>query len=80
MASPTISSGSRPAHVYGIGLVGLLALILAARLIALHVNATDLFFDEAQYWSWGEDPAFGYYSQAAADRLDDQTVDGSPAA
>lgn len=63
MGSPTISSRTRPAHVYGIGLALLLALILAARLIALYANATDLFFDEAQYWSWGEDPAFGYYSK-----------------
>jgi len=33
------------------------------RLIALSFNATDLFFDEAQYWSWSLDPAFGYYSK-----------------
>ena len=40
-----------------------LGLILAVRLIALSVNGTDLFFDEAQYWSWGKEPAFGYYSK-----------------
>lgn len=33
------------------------------RLVALWLNATDLFFDEAQYWSWSLEPAFGYYSK-----------------
>lgn len=37
--------------------------LTAARLIALWANATDLFFDEAQYWSWSVAPAFGYYSK-----------------
>ena len=40
-----------------------LGLILIIRLIALFFNGTDLFFDEAQYWSWGKEPAFGYYSK-----------------
>jgi 4-amino-4-deoxy-L-arabinose transferase-like glycosyltransferase len=31
--------------------------------VALQLNATDLFFDEAQYWAWSEEPAFGYYSK-----------------
>jgi 4-amino-4-deoxy-L-arabinose transferase-like glycosyltransferase len=42
---------------------GGLALLLAARLLALRYNATDLFFDEAQYWYWSLEPAFGYYSK-----------------
>ena len=46
---------------------GLLALcnlvLLAIRFAALNWNATDLFFDEAQYWAWSEEPAFGYYSK-----------------
>ncbi len=33
------------------------------RVVALSFNATDLFFDEAQYWSWSLNPAFGYYSK-----------------
>lgn len=37
--------------------------ILGLRLVALHYNATDLFFDEAQYWFWGTEFAFGYYSK-----------------
>jgi 4-amino-4-deoxy-L-arabinose transferase-like glycosyltransferase len=42
-----------------LGLAGLLAF----RLLALRFNATDLFFDEAQYWTWSKEPAFGYYSK-----------------
>lgn len=41
------------------GLAGLLLL----RLVALALNRTDLFFDEAQYWTWSLEPAFGYYSK-----------------
>lgn len=43
-------------------LVGL-ALILVWRVVALSLNRTDVFFDEAQYWFWGEALAFGYYSK-----------------
>lgn len=41
------------------GLLGL----LAVRIVALAMNRTDLFFDEAQYWFWSLEPAFGYYSK-----------------
>lgn len=40
-----------------------LGVLLAVRLAALRINGTDLFFDEAQYWSWSLEPAFGYYSK-----------------
>ena len=40
-----------------------LAMLLALRIAALAFNGTDLFFDEAQYWSWSLEPAFGYYSK-----------------
>lgn len=40
-----------------------LLLLLCVRVTALATNATDLFFDEAQYWSWSLEPAFGYYSK-----------------
>jgi len=40
-----------------------LALILAVRLVSLHFNNTELFFDEAQYWYWAQSPAFGYFSK-----------------
>ncbi|MEM9356259.1 MAG: glycosyltransferase family 39 protein [Pseudomonadota bacterium] len=44
-------------------LFAVLALLLLFRLITLYFSRTDLFFDEAQYWSWSENPAFGYYSK-----------------
>lgn len=44
-------------------LVAMLGALLAIRLAALAFNATDLFFDEAQYWTWSREPAFGYYSK-----------------
>lgn len=44
-------------------LVAALGLLLVLRLVALRFNQTELFFDEAQYWSWGQEPAFGYYSK-----------------
>lgn len=40
-----------------------LGALLAVRLLALVFNKTDLFFDEAQYWAWSVEPAFGYYSK-----------------
>jgi hypothetical protein len=55
-----ISAGDRP-WVQAL-LVALVAL-LTFRLVALYVNGTDLFFDEAQYWAWSEEPAFGYFSK-----------------
>ncbi len=40
-----------------------LGALLVFRVVALYVNGTDLFFDEAQYWAWSQEPAFGYYSK-----------------
>lgn len=54
--------GSRVAHWFAALLAAVLA-ILMLRLVALQFNATDLFFDEAQYWFWGTELAFGYYSK-----------------
>ncbi len=33
------------------------------RVVALWFNQVDLFMDEAQYWLWGQEPAFGYFSK-----------------
>lgn len=41
---------------------GVLA-ITALRVVLLAFNRTDLFVDEAQYWLWGQELAFGYYSK-----------------
>ncbi|WP_068311873.1 ArnT family glycosyltransferase [Aliiruegeria sabulilitoris] len=37
--------------------------ITAFRIALLAANRTDLFVDEAQYWLWGQELAFGYYSK-----------------
>ena len=57
-----LSSTSRETPWTAILIAGLAAL-LCVRLAALYLNATDLFFDEAQYWAWSEKPAFGYFSK-----------------
>ncbi|WP_421759947.1 ArnT family glycosyltransferase [Devosia sp.] len=44
--------------------LGLLIVVLALfRAVALLTNGTELFVDEAQYWSWSLEPAFGYFSK-----------------
>ncbi len=37
--------------------------VTALRVLALAFNQTDLFVDEAQYWFWGRNLDFGYYSK-----------------
>lgn len=37
--------------------------LLAFRLVILWLNPLGLHGDEAQYWAWSQDPAFGYYSK-----------------
>jgi 4-amino-4-deoxy-L-arabinose transferase-like glycosyltransferase len=59
LSAPAIDTGSRPVVPLLLALLGLLAI----RLVALALNGTDLFFDEAQYWTWSREPAFGYYSK-----------------
>lgn len=44
-------------------LAGGLLVLLVVRLVALALNRTDLYYDEAQYWAWAQVPAFGYYSK-----------------
>jgi 4-amino-4-deoxy-L-arabinose transferase-like glycosyltransferase len=69
---PSCRVGAKPT---GVGLLGsdvtasrnlcflILFALTIARLIALEVSVVDLFFDEAQYWSWSRAPAFGYFSK-----------------
>jgi 4-amino-4-deoxy-L-arabinose transferase-like glycosyltransferase len=45
---------------------GIVAAVVALRVVLLAFDRTDLFFDEAQYWYWGQDFAFGYYSKPPA--------------
>lgn len=39
------------------------AAVTALRLLALAFDRTDIFVDEAQYWFWGQNLDFGYYSK-----------------
>lgn len=48
---------------WGLVLTVCLVALTLLRVAALWVNQTDLFFDEAQYWSWSREPAFGYFSK-----------------
>ncbi len=43
--------------------LAIVAAITVARVGALALMPIDLFVDEAQYWLWGQDLAFGYYSK-----------------
>ncbi|MDP3458401.1 MAG: glycosyltransferase family 39 protein [Hyphomonas sp.] len=43
--------------------LGLLALLLAVRVAAILVSPFNLYADEAQYWRWAQDLAWGYYSK-----------------
>ncbi len=47
---------------FGLLLV-LLAVILAIRIAGLALSHAELFYDEAQYWAWAQEPAFGYYTK-----------------
>jgi 4-amino-4-deoxy-L-arabinose transferase-like glycosyltransferase len=44
-------------------LAGFLAALTVIRLVGLRYSAADLFVDEAQYWSWSRELAFGYFSK-----------------
>lgn len=63
MTAEAEAVGERSASGWLLASIGLLGGLLAIRLMALAFNGTDLFFDEAQYWSWSLEPAFGYYSK-----------------
>src|SRR6478735_1720252 len=43
----------------------LLALVAltAIRIAGLYFSTVDLYFDEAQYWAWSRELAFGYFSK-----------------
>lgn len=43
--------------------LALVGCVTLARLIALAFDRTDLFVDETQYWLWGQNLDFGYYSK-----------------
>lgn len=41
----------------------LLLAITAVRVVGLAASNAELFYDEAQYWVWAQEPAFGYYTK-----------------
>jgi 4-amino-4-deoxy-L-arabinose transferase-like glycosyltransferase len=43
--------------------VAILLALTAVRVIGLVYSDVDLFFDEAQYWAWSRELAFGYFSK-----------------
>jgi len=56
-------TGAPPdARAFRLGLFGV-ALVTLWRLALLPFDARDLFVDEAQYWFWGQELAWGYYSK-----------------
>jgi len=48
---------------YFLRLLGCLAALLALRVAAVYAAKTDLVLDEAQYWTWSRELAFGYFSK-----------------
>ncbi len=58
---PTSSAPDRR-NVFALALVGI-ALVTLWRVALLPFNTTDLFVDESQYWFWGQELAWGYYSK-----------------
>jgi 4-amino-4-deoxy-L-arabinose transferase-like glycosyltransferase len=61
-AAPATSRRPR-APDYGTALLFFLGALLGLRLLAVILARTDLFFDEAQYWAWSREIAFGYFSK-----------------
>jgi len=55
-------SAPSEARVFQLGLAGIAAVTLW-RLALLPFDSRDLFVDEAQYWFWGQELAWGYYSK-----------------
>ena len=48
----------------GFALVALVLVALTAvRIVGLYTSTVDLFLDEAQYWDWSRELAFGYFSK-----------------
>jgi 4-amino-4-deoxy-L-arabinose transferase-like glycosyltransferase len=41
----------------------IICVLTIARFVGLTLSSVDLFFDEAQYWSWSRELAFGYFSK-----------------
>jgi 4-amino-4-deoxy-L-arabinose transferase-like glycosyltransferase len=59
--SPQRESGAQASYLATtVLIVGTLTLL---RLLGLRYSVVDLYYDEAQYWSWSRDLALGYYTK-----------------
>ena len=59
----TYPTPTEDAEPWGLRLAVALAVLTAWRLATLAWSGLDLYFDEAQYWAWSREPAFGYFSK-----------------
>jgi 4-amino-4-deoxy-L-arabinose transferase-like glycosyltransferase len=55
-------SGPLEGRAFRLGLAGI-ALVTLWRVALLPFDSADLFVDDAQYWFWGQELAWGYYSK-----------------
>lgn len=61
-----VSQGQRASITetgYLLRLAACLGALLVLRLVAVYAAKTDLVLDEAQYWTWSRELAFGYFSK-----------------
>ncbi len=63
MTKTPTANAAAPAFNWELLLGICLTALLAFWILALALNRTELAFDEAQYWSWSQEPAFGYFSK-----------------
>jgi 4-amino-4-deoxy-L-arabinose transferase-like glycosyltransferase len=61
----TTASQAAPAvaPAYGRWALAVVAALTAVRIVWLATTSAGLYPDEAQYWFWAQDPAWGYYSK-----------------
>ncbi len=62
-ATPTGSIGSARLWPGRYAAAAFVLALTALRVLALAVSELNLYGDEAQYWSWAQDLAFGYFSK-----------------
>ena len=64
MASSPIPQPTRPDDRRGLlPLLAIIALLTAWRALAIAASGLDLYVDEAQYWTWSQALAWGYFSK-----------------
>ncbi|MEM6712845.1 MAG: glycosyltransferase family 39 protein [Pseudomonadota bacterium] len=63
MATTNMSAVGADTNRYAQTLLLIVLGVVVARLVVVAFTPLDLFYDEAQYWYWGEHPALGYFSK-----------------